>query len=109
MDSEEENSIESLKSLIEDQLCLNNLKVADLLIEDLQRNCQSVSNVRYELESMEHELFLLKIVKNAQQETMQNEKLWLDILSQLTGIANSMEQLVVALKNNNNMKREIEA
>ena len=40
---------------------------------------------------------------------MQNEKLWLDILSQLTRIANSMEQLVVVLKNNNNMKREIEA
>jgi len=36
---------------------------------------------------------------------------YVDILSQLTRIANSMEQLVVALKNNNNnnMKREIEA
>ena len=48
-------------------------------------------------------------MKNPPQETMQNEKLWLDILSQLTRIANSMEQLVVVLKNNNNMKREIEA
>ena len=53
--------------------------------------------------------FLVENSEKAPQETVQDEKLWLDILSQLTRIANSMEQLVVALKNNNDMKREIEA
>jgi hypothetical protein len=40
---------------------------------------------------------------------VQNEKLWLDILSQLTRIASSMEQLVVVSNKNNNMKKEIKA